>query len=979
MKKILLTVFSVIVYAVSYAQLLTWTPNFPTDNSSITITVDATKGNKGLQGFAGPVFLHTGVITSASTSPSDWKYVQGQWGTTNAPQATGSTNSWSFTIPNIRAFYNVPAGEQILRISILFRNQAGTLVQRNIDGSDMYIPVYSAGQFAVRFTSPAMQPMYNMIPEPIGTSVTSLPVTAVTSQNAAITLRFNNNQIGSATNASTASGNANVTTTCEQAITVEANNGATTLRDTINFFIPPAAYPTGARPAGRKDGITFENNNTEAVFILYAPGKQRVSVIGDFNNWTQTCSGLMSRDVDGNGNFYYWARITGLTPGQQYRFQYLVDDSIRVADPYSELVLDPNNDRFISSATFPNMPAYPSGKTSGIVGVITPGEAPFGWTDGSYQRPNKYNLVIYQLLVRDFVFNQNWQALKDTLPYLAALGFNAIKVLPFNEFDGNNSWGYNPMYYFAPDKAYGTKNALKEFINAAHNNGMAVIMDIAFNHATGQSPLAAMWWNSSLSRPAANSPYFYETAQHDFNVFNDFNHNVAPTRNHVERFIEHWLTEYKLDGFRWDLSKGFTTNNTIGNLGAWNSYNQGRVDIWQNYYNKMQSVSNGSYCILEHLGDDSEEAELAKRGMLLWGKMSDQFSGSITGKANEANITRAYWKNRRNSSAIPNTQQDWWGDFFLDDKPGLIAYAESHDEERMMYRAINESGSVAFGTGNLNYALARAEAMAAVLMAIPGPKMIWQFGELGYDFSINSNGGRTNPKPIRWDYFQNTNRRRLYEVFAAMAKLRKQKPDAFNRTTIAAGTAFYGTDVDQSNESRLWKVVVINHTTLKMLVVANFNNNQVTRPITFPSVGTYYDYTRGGTIASFGSPQNITLNAGEYRVYIDQNIPGGLVTNVRDIIANSNEFKLKVSPNPVQQQATITYELPKSGQVSIQLINMQGQVVASKNMGFQLKGYQVQQLNRGLFGGVSVTPGQYLLQVRVDNVVRYEKIVMQQF
>lgn len=957
MKKILLTVFSVIVYAVSYAQLLTWTPNFPTDNSSITITVDATKGNKGLQGFAGPVFLHTGVITSASTSPSDWKYVQGQWGTSNAPQATGSTNTWSFTIPNIRAFYGVPAGEQILRISILFRNQSGSLVQRNIDGSDMYIPVYSTGQFAVRFTSPAMQPMYNMIPEPIGTSVTSLPVTAVTSQNAAITLRFNNNQIGSATNATTASGTANVTTTCEQAITVEANNGTTTLRDTINFFIPPATYPTGARPAGRKDGITFENNNTEAVFILYAPGKQRVSVIGDFNNWTQTCSGLMSRDVDGNGNFYYWARITGLTPGQQYRFQYLVDDSIRVADPYSELVLDPNNDRFISSATFPNMPAYPTGKTSGIVGVITPGEAPFGWTDGAYQRPNKYNLVIYELLVRDFVFNQNWQALKDTLPYLAALGFNAIKVMPFNEFDGNNSWGYNPMYYFAPDKAYGTKNALKEFINAAHNNGMAVIMDIALNHATGQSPLAAMWWNSSLSRPAANSPYFYETAQHDFNVFNDFNHNVAPTRYHTERFIEHWLTEYKLDGFRWDLSKGFTTNNTIGNIGAWNSYNQGRVDIWQNYYNKMQSVSNGSYCILEHLGNNDEEAELAKRGMLLWGKMTDQFTANVTGNSGASDVNSGYWKNR-----------SFWNDAFLDDKPGLIAYAESHDEERVMFNALNAGGSVV--AGNLNGALARTEAMAAVLMAIPGPKMIWQFGELGYDFSINSNGGRTNPKPIRWDYFQNTNRRRLYEVFAAMAKLRKQKPDAFNRTTISTGTSL---------GSNLWKTVVINHASLKMVVVANFNNNTQIQSVTFPATGTWYDYTNGGTYVVSNTTQSVTLPAGGYRVYVDQNIPGGLVTNVRDIIAGSNEFKLKVSPNPVQQQATITYELPKSGQVSIQLINMQGLVMATKNMGFQLKGYQVQQLNRDLFGGVSVTPGQYLLQVRVDNVVRYEKIVMQQF
>jgi 1,4-alpha-glucan branching enzyme len=858
----------------------------------------------------------------------------------------------------------VPAGEQILRISILFRNQAGTLVQRNIDGSDMYIPIYTNGQYAVRFTQPAMQPMFNMIPEPIGTSVTSLPVTAVTSQNSTITLQFNGSQIGTASNAQTASGTATVTTACEQRITVEANNGSTTLRDTINFFIPPASYPTGARPAGRKDGITFENNNTEAVFILYAPLKQRVSILGDFNNWTQNCTGLLTREVDGNGNFYYWTRVTGLTPGQNYRFQYLIDDSIRVADPYSELVLDPNNDAFISATTFPNRPAYPTGKATGIVGVITPGAPAFNWTDGAYQRPNKYNLMIYELLVRDFVVNQNWQSLKDTLPYLAALGFNAIKVMPFNEFDGNNSWGYNPMYYFAPDKAYGTKNALKEFINAAHNNGMAVIMDIAFNHATGQSALASMWWNPALNRTAANNPYFYETAQHPFNVFHDFNHNVATTKHHVERFIEHWLTEYKIDGFRWDLSKGFTNQNCLAlppsqQQSCWDAFNQDRINIWQNYYNKMQAVSNGSYCILEHLGADSEEAELAKRGMLLWGKMTDQFTANTMGNSGSSDINRAYWKNR-----------SFWNDAFLDDKPGLIAYAESHDEERVMYRTVNESSpfsSVALG--NLNYALARTEGMAAILMAIPGPKMIWQFGELGYDFSINSNGGRTNPKPIRWDYYTVSNRKRLYEVFAAMAKLRKQKYDAFNRTTVSTGTNF-GTN--------LWKSVVINHSSLKMVVVANFNNSQQIQSVTFPTAGTYYDYTNGGTFVGFGTPQNVTLNAGEYRVWIDQNIAGGLVTNVRDIIANQNEFKLNVYPNPVQQQATVTYELPKSGQVHIQLTNLQGQVVAVKNMGFQLKGYQVFELNRNSIGAVSLASGQYILQVRVDNIVRNQKIVVQQ-
>jgi 1,4-alpha-glucan branching enzyme len=963
MKKILLitcTFLCALVF-VSNAQLLTTSPAFPVDGNGVplTITLDATKGNKGLQGFAGSVIIHIGIITTVNPQPSPWSNVQTTWPTV-APGSTctpAGTNKWSFTISNIRTYFGLDASPsvRILKIAVLFRSTDGNTVQRNADGSDMYISVAQPGALNAKITAPPVQPTFIPSPEPtVFTQGTNIPVSAASSTNANLILRLNGTQIATA-NAATII-NSTVNSSCQQQLTLEANDGVTTVRDTLNFFIYPSAYPTGARPAGRKDGITYENGNTEAVLILYAPFKNRVTVAGDFNNWSPTCNTICTKDGD-----YFWVRLTGLTPGQQYKYQYIVDDELRFADPYSELVLDGNNDGFISNATYPNRPLYPTGKTSGIVGVLSPGEAPFNWTDGSYQRPNKYNLIIYELLMRDFTAAQNWQTLKDTLPYLVRLGFNAIKLMPINEFEGNNSWGYNPFYFFALDKAYGTKQAFKEFINTAHNNGIAVIQDIAFNHATGLSPLAAMWWNSASDQPTPNNPYFYQTAQHPYNVFNDFNHNAAPTKLHVERFIEHWLTEYKIDGFRWDLSKGFTVQNygtcdgpCEGNMAL---YSQGRIDIWQNYYNVMQAASPGSYCILEHFAEASEDAELAKRGMLLWGNSNSQFTANVTGNSSGSDINGAYWKNR-----------SFWSDPFLDDKPGLITYAESHDEERVMFRALNEPTSVAFN--NLNYGLARAEGMAAILMAIPGPKMIWQFGELGYDFSINSSGGRTNPKPVRWDYYQNTNRRRLYEIFAAMANLRKQKYDAFNRTTISTGTNF---------GSNLWKTVVVDHSSLKMVVVANFHNSQQIQSVTFPNTGTWYDYTNGGTLNVLGTSQNLTLNAGAYRVYVNQNITGGLVTNVRDVIASSNEFKLKVSPNPVQNNATITYELPRSGQVQIQLFDLQGKVVASKNMGFQLKGYQLFNMNRSTMGSSALSPGQYILQVRVDNVVRYEKIILQQF
>ena len=75
--------------------------------------------------------------------------------------------------------------------------------------------------------------------------------------------------------------------------------------------------------------------------------------------------------------------------------------------------------------------------------------------------------MIYELLVRDFVAAHDWKTLQDTLSYLKRLGINAIEIMPFNEFEGNESWGYNPDFYFAPDKYYGTENALKALLMPA--------------------------------------------------------------------------------------------------------------------------------------------------------------------------------------------------------------------------------------------------------------------------------------------------------------------------------------------------------------------------------------------------------------------------------------------------------------------------------------------------------------------------------
>ena len=306
MKKIFLLLYGFLFANFCHSQLLSWTPEFPKDNDNVTITVDATKGNQGLLSFAGNVYVHIGVITNLSTDPTNWRYSKFTWGSTDAAaQATpAGTNKWSYTINNIRTFFGVPAGETILKMAILFREGNCTnncQAQRNADGSDMYVPVYD-NNLAVRLNVPLMQPLYNPIPEPINKMVgENINITAVASGTSNMRLLLNGNVIQTVNNVTSVSANPTLSVAGNQTLVAEAVVGAVTKTETINFFVANA--PTvAALPAGVRDGINYEAGNTSVVLVLYAPGKNRVSVIGSFpgGSWTEQIANQMNKTPDNN-------------------------------------------------------------------------------------------------------------------------------------------------------------------------------------------------------------------------------------------------------------------------------------------------------------------------------------------------------------------------------------------------------------------------------------------------------------------------------------------------------------------------------------------------------------------------------------------------------------------------------------------------------------------------------------------------------
>ena len=583
--------------------------------------------------------------------------------------------------------------------------------------------------------------------------------------------------------------------------------------DTKYKGFEPGTMKKATLPTGLQEGINIIDAST-VTFVLYDKDKNGESkdyayILGDFNNWTlaNDATSQMNRDDDAG---CWWTTINGLDANKEYAFQYYVGDkggeSIRIGDPYCEKILDPNNDSYIPTSTYADSKTYPEG-AKGIVSVFKTQKNTYSWSEFKMQDADK--LVIYELLLRDFTATGDIHGAKAKLSYLKEMGINAIELMPTQEFDGNDSWGYNPCYFFAMDKAYGTKKDYKDFIDACHQEGIAVILDVVYNHATGEFPHAKMYWDDSANKTATNNPFFNVDAPHPYSVFHDFNHENEWVRNYVKRNLKFLLEEYNLDGFRFDLTKGFTQK-TCSESNAHN-YDASRVTILKDYHAAIKAVKEDAFVILEHFCDDREEKELAADGLYLWRNMNNAYCQSAMG-----------WN--ENSSFNHGAIGDLEGNGMYEETPAWVGFMESHDEERMAYKQSQ------WGNGTLKTDLAtrmkQLEINAAFTFTVPGPKMIWQFGEMGYDVTIEENG-RTGRKPLHWEYLDNEYRKALHDTYTQLLKLRNDHPELF------CGNATLSWKVGVSDWANGRSLHLTSTTGKQLVVLGNFTHTETT--VTFPA------------------------------------------------------------------------------------------------------------------------------------------------
>lgn len=871
MKKILLSLIVIIGFSITVFSQITVTPALPTDLDQVVITFDAT--STSLANYTGDVYVHTG----ATIGSTKWQSVRGSWGNnTTQPKLTRTgTNTYSLTItPNIRQYYGVSAGQIITQLCFVFRSSDATK-----QTADIFYSVYQQG-LTIAFINPTQD-------NPIFELNTSISVQANANNSTSLKLFIDNLEVSSTTTSSIAySYTAN--TYGKHWFKAIATNGVSTKKDSVYILVRPEVT-TEALPAGLTPGVNIIDNNTVTLVLNDPPAKKLYCyLIGNFSNWLIDDGYYMKRTSDGK---YFWFTLTGLDPNKEYLYQYFIDGQIKLADPYTTKTCDPN-DQYISSTNYPNLISYPSGKTTGIVSTFKINEETYSWNTTNFTAPSKQNLIIYELHIRDFISGDYIKTVQDSLGYLQKLGVNAIELMPISEFEGNDSWGYNPSFYLAPDKAYGTKNDYKAFIDDCHSRGIAVIQDIVFNHSYGQSPLVQMYFSGG--KPSVDNPWYNQTSPNSVYSWGyDFNHESQYTKAFMDSVLRYWMHEYKIDGFRFDFTKGFT--NTPGDGSA---YDASRIAILKRMASKVWEVKPDAYIILEHFAPNNEEKELADYGMMLWGNLNYNYNEATMGYTNTSDFSGISYKNR--GWTVPN----------------LVGYMESHDEERLMYKnkIYGNSTNTSYNIKDIPIGLTRNELAALFFITVPGPKMIWQFGELGYDISIDQNG-RVGRKPIHWEYYEDPNRKHLLGVYSQLINLKKNY-SVFSTSNYSI--SFYG--------AKKW--IKLNSADMNAVAMGNFDIQSNSFTIDFQNTGRWYEYFTQDSIDLTTTSFTANFNPGEYRLYTSKRIiKEDIFLGINDNTTSNISSEFELWPNPSNGALSISLNLIYPQKVNISVYSIIGQRV----------------------------------------------------
>ncbi len=519
-----------------------------------------------------------------------------------------------------------------------------------------------------------------------------------------------------------------------------------------SVLLPPCASlfaDVSVRPG--IGAIPFSGAPSGTTFRVWAPNASAVRVAGSFNAWSPTAHPLTS---EGDG---YWSTdVNYVYAGAQYKFV--------ISTPSATVWKNDARARQLTNSVGSSVVYLPSA---------------YAWQTSGFQIANWNELIIYELHLGTFgqpsdaVLPANLDEAKAKLDYLQDLGVNAVELMPFCEFPQSISWGYNYSHPFAIENAYGTPADLKEFVDAAHARGIAVLSDLVFSHF-GPNDLD-LWQYDSWSTKGLGGIYFFQDSRANTpwgNTRPDYGRSEV--RSFVRDNVMYWLDEFRLDGHRLDGTKYIRKVDQFGpdipegwSLLQWvnDSVNAGNV---------------GKISICEDL-DNNE-----------WLTKSTGAGGAGFDAQWDAQF---YWPIRNNCILSNDADRDmhavknavlaqYNGDPFQ-----RVVYTESHDEVANGQSRVPES--IWPGNAASWYSKKRSTLGAALVMTSPGIPMLF----MGQEFL--EDGWFADTDPLDWT--KATTHSGIRAMYKDLIALRK------NSAGLTRGLTGAHTNVHHVNQG--WKIL----------------------------------------------------------------------------------------------------------------------------------------------------------------------------
>jgi maltooligosyltrehalose trehalohydrolase len=516
---------------------------------------------------------------------------------------------------------------------------------------------------------------------------------------------------------------------------------------------------------------------------------------GDF--WSAQVDLNTIRDFQGNSHF-------GLPGRHVYRFE-LHNPNAGILD----WIIDP----FARE--------YATGKLS----AFTLGYTPYIWSAGEqdWKTPALHDLILYELNLAEF--GGSLEGGIDRLGYLADLGVNTLSLMPVNNVSLEVDWGYLPLGFFGVDERFGRRDDFQRFVDAAHQHGLAVIIDAVYGHTGGDFPYADLYRRLGYNENPFMGP-FAKDYFNDLGVSTDFSR--ALTRDFFYSVNLHWLSTYHIDGFRYDC----VPNYWDGALGA------GYANLVFNTHEYVKSA----IASLPRF-DAAEGPRLIQ--------IAEQLEAPE--QILEQSYSNATWQNASFSAAAACARGAPGAIENLGHRLGALGYIEqitqngetfaklplqfieNHDHSRFIcefglrYRDWNPL----FAEGDRSQWY-RLQPYLIALLAAKGVPMLWQGQEFGENYFLPDSGlGRVLLlRPLRWDYFYDTAGKSLIGLTRSLLSLRK------NCKELRRGSHYFHNDYERYLSRGILLFQRENSGAISLIAI-NFTNTEQRVPFVFSHAGNY--------------------------------------------------------------------------------------------------------------------------------------------